>query len=78
MMVVLAGSALRGAAHRRPRRHRAAEVLRGSEGLYLIIYALSVILMMLFMAEGARGPLGPCVALLEIRNLTKHFFASPR
>jgi len=27
--------------------------------------------MMLFHAEGARGPLGPCVALLEIRNLTK-------
>src|SRR5439155_21224566 len=28
------------------------EVLRGSEGLYLIIYGLSVILMMLFMPKG--------------------------
>jgi branched-chain amino acid transport system permease protein len=31
------------------------EVLRGSEGLYLIIYALSVILMMLFMPKGLVG-----------------------
>jgi branched-chain amino acid transport system permease protein len=31
------------------------EVLRGSEGLYLIIYALAVILMMLFMPKGLVG-----------------------
>ena len=31
------------------------EVLRASEGLYLIIYALAVILMMLFMPKGLVG-----------------------
>jgi branched-chain amino acid transport system permease protein len=31
------------------------EVLRGSEGLYLIIYALAVIIMMLFMPKGLVG-----------------------
>jgi branched-chain amino acid transport system permease protein len=31
------------------------EILRGSEGLYLIIYALAVILMMLFMPKGLVG-----------------------
>ena len=31
------------------------EVLRGSEGLYLIIYSLAIILMMLFMPKGLVG-----------------------
>ena len=31
------------------------EVLRASEGLYLVIYALAVILMMLFMPKGLVG-----------------------
>ena len=34
------------------------EVLRASEGLYLVIYAAAVILMMLFMPKGLVGRLG--------------------
>jgi branched-chain amino acid transport system permease protein len=40
------------------------EVLRASEGLYLVIYALAVILMMLFMPKGLVGIVDWTVALL--------------
>ena len=39
------------------------EVLRASEGLYLILYALAVILMMLFMPKGLVGLWDRAVAL---------------
>jgi branched-chain amino acid transport system permease protein len=41
------------------------EVLRGSEGLYLIIYALAVILMMLFMPKGLVGVWDWAIARLD-------------
>ena len=41
------------------------EILRGSEGLYLIIYALAVILMMLFMPKGLVGVWDWAIARLD-------------
>src|SRR3989442_14165829 len=65
---------LRGAVHRRPGRHRAAggtpglggslpDHLRARRDPHDAVHA-----------EGARRPLGLRMALLEIENLTKHFF----
>jgi ABC-type branched-subunit amino acid transport system permease subunit len=46
---------LRGALHRGRRGDDPAETLRASERLHLILYALAVILMMLFMPKGLGG-----------------------
>jgi branched-chain amino acid transport system permease protein len=56
------------------------EVLRASEGLYLIIYALAVILMMLFMPRGLVGVWDGALALLDRGRPARprHRHAAPR
>jgi branched-chain amino acid transport system permease protein len=53
------------------------EVLRGSEGLYLIIYSLAVILMMLFMPKGLVGLWDRALALRAPGHVTPPTLAAP-
>jgi branched-chain amino acid transport system permease protein len=53
------------------------EVLRASEGLYLVIFALAVILMMLFMPKGLVGLWDWAVALLSSGRVARAPLATP-
>jgi branched-chain amino acid transport system permease protein len=53
------------------------EVLRASEGLYLIVYSLAVILMMLFMPRGLVGLWDRAVALLAVSRPARPPLAAP-
>lgn len=53
------------------------EVLRASEGLYLILYALAVILMMLFMPKGLVGLWDRAVTLLGPGRVVRAPLAAP-
>ena len=53
------------------------EALRASEGLYLIVYALAVILMMLFMPKGLVGLWDRAVTLLGPGRAMRDPLAAP-
>ncbi len=53
------------------------EVLRASEGLYLVIYALAVILMMLFMPKGLVGVWDRIIDLLGASRMGRGPLAAP-